>query len=113
MFPHTWKDALVCPIFKGGDLASVTNYRPISLLSCLEKVPERIMFKHLYNHLHDNGVLTLLQSGFIPGNSTTNQLTLLYNTFCQVLDSGKEIHVVFYDVSKAFDRVWHKGLLCK
>ena len=68
IFPDTWKDALVCPIFKGGDPASVTNYRPISLLSCLEKVPERIIFKHLYNHLHDNGVLTPLQSGFIPGD---------------------------------------------
>ena len=113
IFPDTWKDALVCPIFKGGDPASVTNYRPISLLSYLEKVPERIIFKHLYNHLHDNGVLTPLQSGFIAGDSTTNQLTFLYNTFCQALDSGKEKRVVFCDVSKAFDRVWHKGLLCK
>ena len=113
IFPDTWKDGLVCPIFKGGDPAFVTNYRPISLLSCLEKVPERIIFKHLYNHLHDNGVLTPLQSGFIPRDSTTNQLTFLYNTFCQALDSGIEIRVVFCDVSKAFDRVWHKGLLCK
>ena len=113
IFSDTWKDALVCPIFKGGDPASVTNYRPISLLSCLEKVPGRIIFKHLYNHLHENGVLTPLQSGFIPGDSTTNQLTFLYNTFCQALDSGKELRVVFCDVSKAFDRVWHKGLLCK
>ncbi|MCG8046285.1 MAG: reverse transcriptase family protein [Candidatus Thiodiazotropha endolucinida] len=96
IFPDTWKDALVCPIFKGGDQAAVTNYRPISLLSCLEKVPERIIFKHLYNHLHDNSVLTPLQSGFIPGDSTTNQLTFLYNTFCQALDSGKEIRVVFF-----------------
>ena len=86
--------------------------RPFSLLSCLEKVPERVVFKHLYNHFRDNGILSLLQSGFIPGDSTTNQLTFLYNTFCQALDSGKEVRVVFCDVSKAFDRVWHKGL-CK
>ena len=57
--------------------------------------------------------LTPLQSGFIPEDSTTNQLTFLYNTFCQALDSGKEIRVVFCDISKAFDRVWHKGLLGK
>ena len=43
----------------------------------------------------------------------TQQLTFLNNTFCQTLDSGKEVGVVFCDVSKAFDRVWHKGLLCK
>ena len=113
IFPDIWKDALVCPIFKGGDAASVSNYRPISLLSCLEKVPERVVFKHLYNHFRDNNILSPLQSGFIPGDSTTNQLTFLYNTFCQALDMGKEVRVVFCDVSKAFDRVWHKGLLCK
>lgn len=112
-FPDIWKDALVCPIYKNGDPAYASNYRPVSLLSCLEKVPERVVFKHLYNHFHDNNILTPLQSGFIPGDSTTNQLTFLYNTFCQALDSGKEIRVVFCDVSKAFDRVWHEGLICK
>ena len=104
---------LVCPIFKGSDVASVSNYRPMSLLSCLEKVPERAVFKHLYNHFWDNNILSPLQSGFIPGDSTTNQLTFLYNTFCQALDTGKEVRVVFCDVSKAFDRVWHKSLLYK
>ena len=113
IFPDIWKDALVCPIPKGGNSASVSNYRPVSLLRCLEKVPERVVFKHLFNHFRDNGILSPLQSGFIPGDSTTNQLTFLYNSFCQALDSGKEVHVVFCDVSKAFDRVWHKGLLCK
>ena len=113
IFPDAWKDAHVCPIFKGGDSASVSNYRPISLLSCLENVSERAVFKHLYNHFHDNNILTQLQSGFIPGDSTTNQLTFLNNSFCQALDSGKEVRVVFCDISKAFDRVAHEGLLCK
>ena len=105
IFPDIWKDALVSL-----KAASVSNYRPI--LSCLEKVPERVVFKHLYNHFRDNNILSPLQSGFIPGDSTTNQLTFLYNTFCQALDMGKEVRVVFCDVSKAFDRVWHKGLHC-
>ncbi len=42
-----------------------------------------------------------------------NQLTFLYNTFCRALDDGKEVRVVFCDISKAFDRVWHIGLLLK
>ena len=73
------------------------------------------MFKHLYNHFHDNQihVFTSLQSGFIPGDSTVTQLTFLYNTFSQALDSGKEVRVVFCDVNKAFDRVWHEGFLLK
>ena len=49
----------------------------------------------------------------MPGDSTVNQLTVLYNIFCQALDANKEIRVVFCDISKAFDRVWHAGLLRK
>ena len=50
------------------------NYRPISLLNSEAKVFERLIFKHLYN-IRDNNLLTSLQSGFIPGESTINQLT--------------------------------------
>ena len=63
--------------------------------------------------IHDNNLLSSLQSGFIPGDSTVNKLTFLYNTFCQALDAGKEVRAVFCDISKAFDRVWHTGLLAK
>ena len=58
-------------------------------------------------------ILTPLQSGFIPGDSIIKQLTFLYDTFCKALDSGKEVRVVFCDISKAFDRVWHAGLIHK
>ena len=112
-FPACWKVSHVCPIHKNGDRSVPSNYRPVSLLCTPEKSFERAVFKHFYNHLHNNNILTSLQSGFIPGDSTVNQLTYLYNTFCQALDSGKEVRVVFCDVSKAFDRVWHEGLLLK
>ena len=111
--PASYKEANVCPVPKKGDLSIVTNYRPISLLNSENKLFERLVFKHLYNHLHRNNLLTSLQSGFIPGDSTVNQLTYLYNTFCQALDVGKEVRIVFCDISKAFDRVWHAGLLLK
>ena len=91
----------------------MTNYRPISLLNSESKHFERTVFKHLYNHLHTNNLLSSFQSGFIPGDSTVNQLTYLYQTFCVALDCGKEIRAVFCDISKAFDRVWHAGLLDK
>ena len=47
------------------------------------------------------------------GDSTVNQLTDIYNTFCRALDNGMEVRVIFCDISKAFDRVWHEGLLIK
>ena len=103
----------MCPIPKGGDRTAVSNYRPISLLSNINKVLERIVFKHLYNHFLENDILTPLQSGFIPGDSTVNQLLFLYNAFCKALDAGKEVRVIFCDISKAFDRVWHAGLIHK
>ena len=106
-FPNSWKEANITPIPKKGDLSLLTNHRPVSLLNAESKVFERLVFKHLFHHLRDNNILTPLQSGFIPGDSTVNQLTFLYNTFCRALDEGKEIKVVFCDIKKAFDRVWH------
>ena len=111
--PTSYKEANVCPVPKKGDLSIVSNFRPISLLNSISKMFERLVFKHLYNHQHDNNLLSSLQSGFIPGDSTLNQLTCLCNTFCQALDAGKEVRAVYCDISKAFDRVWHTGLLAK
>ena len=54
-----------------------------------------------------------MQSGFVPGDSTVNQLFDIYNTFCKALDNGLEARAVFRDISIAFDRVWHKGLIYK
>ena len=66
----------VCSVFKRDDPSLQSNYRPITLLNSEDKVFERLVFKYLYNHLHDNNILTPLQSGFIPGDSTVNHLTL-------------------------------------
>ncbi len=74
---------------------------------------ERCVHKYLYNFASTNNKLTSCQSGFIKGDSTVNQLTYIYNDICKALDAGKEVRAVFCDISKAFDRVWHRGLLHK
>ena len=74
---------------------------------------ERCVHKQLFNYIQDNKLLTPFQSGFVPGDSTTYQLLHTYHTFCEAVDSGKEVRVVFCDISKAFDRVWHWRLLYK
>lgn len=112
-FPTTWKVANVTPIFKKGDPSTPSNYRPVSLLSCIGKLMERCIHTKLYNYVFSNRLITPHQSGFVKGDSTVNQLTLLYNEICQALDDGKEVKAVFCDISKAFDRVWHKGLILK
>ena len=87
--PSSYKEANICPVPKKGDLSVLSNHRPISLLNSEDKVFERLIFKHFYNHLRDNNLFSSLQSGFIPDDSTVNQLTYLYNVFCQALDFGK------------------------
>ena len=112
-FPNSWKEANVSPIFKKDDRSLPSNYRPISLLCQAGKVMERCIHNHLYNYVLSNHILTPLQSGFVSGDSTTFQLLHTYHMFCEAVDNGKEVQAVFCDISKAFDRVWHKGLLHK
>ena len=68
-----------------------------------------------YSYLHANNVLTKNQSGFRPGDSTTNQLLYLLDEIHQAFDSTKsfEVRAVFLDISKTFDKVWHDGLIFK
>ena len=111
--PKIWKKANVVPIYKKDKKTIVSNYRPISLISVLSKLFEKVIFKYVFNHLHDNFVISTFQSGFLPGKSTVTQLAEVYHHFCNAIDRNKEIRVVFLDISKAFDRVWHTGLLYK
>ena len=91
----------------------MSNYRPISLLPICGKLFERI-FKNLYNHLESNGLITKNQSGFRPCDSTINQLIELVNDVHKGLGHRKCLEVcAVLDISKAFDKVWHDGLLFK
>ena len=111
--PIIWKKANVTPIMKKGDPHSCDNYRPVSLLSVVNKILEKCICKYIYNHLRDNNLLSKFQSGFQPGDSTTRQLIHIYHLLCKALDERKHVRIVFGDISKAFDRVWHLGLIHK
>lgn len=67
----------------------------------------------MFNIFRDNNIITSLQSNFVPRDSTINKLTLIYNTFFQAFDEGKDDKAVFCDITKAFDRVWQNGLIYK
>ena len=112
-FPNPWKLANVTPIFKKGDRGQCTNYRPISLLSCVGKLFERCVSKYVYNYLTENSIISKNQSGFTQGDSTVNQLLAIYDNIVKNYDKGIETQSVYFDISKAFDRVWHRGLLLK
>lgn len=113
IFPDSWKKANVIPLHKKGEKNDVNNFRPVSVLPIVSKIHERIVFKHVYNHLHENGLITRHQSGFRPNDSTINQLSYMYHQFSDALDKKKDVRIVFCDVSKAFDKVWHRGIIFK
>ena len=62
------------PIIKKGDKSQTNNYRPISLVSCVGKDFESVIFKHVYNNLITNSLIYQYQSGFLPGHSTVHHL---------------------------------------
>ena len=115
IFPDQWKEANVTPVHKKKDKQTVSNYRPISLLPIFAKIFEKIVFKNLYNFLTSNNLITRNQSGFTPGDSGTNQLLSLIHDVHSAFDdiSCLEVRSVYLDMSKAFDKVWHEGLLFK
>jgi len=112
-YPDEWKEANVTPVHKSKHRQSKLNYRPISLLSNLGKVPERIVFIELFRYCIEHKILTWRNAGYKPMDSTVNQLVLLCHRIYEALEQGKDVCFVSLDASSAFDRVWHKGLLFK
>ena len=77
----THRLANVLPIHKKNEKHIINNYRPISLLSCVSKVMERVVFKYSFNFQHEHGLLSAFQLGFISGDSTINQLAVSYHVW--------------------------------
>ena len=113
IFPDLWKSANVTPVHKKGSKQIIKNYRPISLLPIFAKIFERILFANMHNFFTSNGLITKNQSGFQPGDSVTNQLICMVESIHSSLDISLVVRSVFLDMSKAFDKVWNKGLLFK
>ena len=111
--PDKLKLAHALPIFKKGSRLLVSNYRPISLLSNLNKILEKIMHKRIYAFLEKYEILYELQFGFRAGYSTTHALIHMTEAIRSALDSGSVTCGIFVDFQKAFDTVNHEILLKK
>ena len=112
-FPDILKTAKVIPAFKKGDPLNCNNYRPISLLSNIGKLIEKLIYKRVYIFLEQNNCLYTHQFGFRIKHSTNHALIQITDKIRNALDENKYISGVFLDFQKAFDIVNHKILFSK
>ena len=113
-FPNEWKQAIIVPIFKRrGSPQDPSNYRPVSLLPAIGKLFDAIQSQRLLHYLVSNKLISDHQYGFLPGRSTVMQLVYVIDRFLRALEAENRMSAIFMDFTKAFDRVWHTGLLHK
>ena len=109
-----WLISFIVPIHKGGPKSEPSNYRGVSLLSCLGKLFLSILNHRLEIFTLDNGILSTSQLGFIKGNRTSDAHIIIRNLidkYCH--KNNKKIYACFIDLSKAFDTVPRDILLSK
>ena len=111
---NAWKLAEVISLYKNrGSHSDPSNYRPISLLPAIGKVMDDIQSSRLLSFLVTNKLISPHQFGFVPRSSTVHQLVYIIDKWTRTRDTGSNFSATFMDFMKAFDRVWHTGLLYK
>jgi exonuclease III len=102
-FPSRWKHAKVVPLHKSGDKKNLKNYRPVSNLCVFSKILETVVHDQIANFCQENNVLPQEQHGFSRGKSTLTALVSMTDHWTTQVDSGKNVGVVLFDLSAAFD----------
>ena len=112
--PTAWKLATLRMLLKPDKLPSLTtSYFPISLMSSITKLFERVIEQRLRSYLEDIGFINKYQSGFRQAKSTDDHLFRLSQSVMESFNRREHVVAVFLDVEKAFDNVWHNGLSYK
>ena len=111
IFPSILKSAIVCAIFKKNEKTNCANYRPISLLSNIGKVFERVVFNRIESFLSESNAIYKYQFGFRKKYSTNHALLSIVEKIRKSLDNKRFACGVFVDLEKAFDTVNHNILI--
>jgi hypothetical protein len=103
--PNSLKQSVIVPQHKGDSRAVPANYRPIALTSHIIKIFEKILRKHIVNHMNTNNLFNPNQHGFRAGRSCLSQLLEHVDTLINILQDDSNADVVYLDFAKAFDKV--------
>ena len=113
IYPSVFKIGIIKPIYKNGDKTDFQNYRPITLISSLAKVFEKVFKNRIESFLTKNNILSDKQFGFQKNKSTEDAICHLTSQIYNSMDNNKKSICIFLDLAKAFDTVSHKLLLNK
>lgn len=113
IFPDVLKVGVIKPLYKNGDKLKLINYRPITLISNVAKLFEKIIKYRIMKFLHKFNVISNRQFGFREKKSTEDAIAYLTSLIYKKLDENKPSLCIFVDLAKAFDTVCHKRLLSK
>ena len=109
--PNAWKCANIVPVYKKGNVNITSNYRPVSLLSVISKILERLIYNKIITNILPK--ITSKQHGFMPSKSTITQLLATFTEVNTNIDTGRRTDIIYFDLAKAFDSVPHNLLTHK
>jgi hypothetical protein len=112
-YPDQFKYAHIIPIHKGKSKHDMNNFRPVSLLCCLSKILEKIIYKRLYGFLEEHNLFNKLQFGFRKKLNTIDAITAFLARLLPNMDKKEHCMGIFIDLSKAFDTIDHTILIYK
>lgn len=111
--PRKWKHSFVTPLLKRKPASDAGNYRPVSITSFFCRIFEKVLKDHIMCHLRRNSAIPRSQHGFMPGRSVESNMLESLNDWTEIMDNKKACDVMYFDFSKAFDRVSHAKLVYK
>lgn len=111
IFPDEWKKSKILPFKKKTNLNTLQNLRPISILSALSKIFERLIKNQICQYINQENLLIAQQSGYRAKHSTKTAMLKVFDDIGLILDKGRPVVLLLLDFSKAFDTISHK-ILC-
>ncbi|MCG7875528.1 MAG: reverse transcriptase family protein, partial [Candidatus Thiodiazotropha endolucinida] len=112
-FPEQWTEGIIIPLHKKGDKQCASNYRGITLLSCLSKIFTSVLNNRLEKFCKTNDTISDAQFGFRKGRSTVDAMFALLSTVQNYLCNNKRLYVAFVDLKKCFDSIYRNALWLK